>query len=122
MRLLQFDGDEIVVAEIERLERGKLDVLIGAHVAGGEELAFGDFLGIVGHVERGDLRGREIRCVVVRQHVAGAGFHKAAAEGAQRIGDGLVGAVDLGEIEVGGDFRDLLERVGGAGACRGIGL
>ena len=46
----EFAGDHVVVAHEEGLQCGQLQVFVGAHVAGGEELAFGDGLRIVFHV------------------------------------------------------------------------
>ena len=115
MLLLQLRGDQVVVADEQGLEGGQLDVLVGAHVAGGEELAAGHGLGVVGHVEGVQLRLGEVGEVVVGQHVSGAGLQLAAGEGAQGVGHRLGRAVDVRQVEERGDGGDLLGRVARAG-------
>src|SRR5262249_56580305 len=90
-----------------------VDVLVGPHVPGREELVVGHDAGVVGHRQRA---AGEVGAVVQGQQVARAGLQLPADVGAEGVGGGGVGAVDLRAVEEGGDAVDLLPRVAGAGA------
>src|SRR5262249_25691418 len=125
-------GDAVVLADEQGVDGGQLDVLVGADVAGHEELVVGDAVGVVGDLEGGGVVGvavlvdaGEVGLVVQRQQVVlgaddagggGAGLEAAALVGAQGGGDHRVGAVDHRGVDEGGDVVDLLPRVAGAGA------
>src|SRR5262249_37071457 len=115
-------GDAVVLADEQGVQAGQLDVLVGADVAGGEELVVGHPVGVGGHQEGA---AGEVGGVVVGQQVvggadhavgAGAGLELAAGVGAEGGGGGGVGAVDLRAVQPGGDDVDLLARVAGPGA------
>ncbi len=115
-----------MVIEKQGLQHRQLDVFVTARVSRDEHLRL-RCRPVIRHaadrrIDRRQLGRREIGRVIERRQSSGTRLHLSADKRAQRVVGGHVGSVNLRQIEVRADRVDLLRRIAGTRAGRGVRL